>query len=194
MPQKWTNTIPFGSGHTLGTFKHGLEPLYCCFITYFVSSLDPPSKPWRPPGPPRTSLTPHTLFLAVLNHSGSLWLIFEPLGVSNWGVRLQCILGDFSPKVPQFFSSTVDLYSTLPGPIQYDFGCQLPCLILSLCRGRVESIKKTCNMQIFSNKAWFCKTMCSSKLFTSTCKYYFTDISVVSVTFHNSDKRPPIFW
>ena len=35
MPQKWIKTISFGSGHTLGTFNHGLEPLFCCFITYF---------------------------------------------------------------------------------------------------------------------------------------------------------------
>ena len=35
MPQKWIRTIPFGSGHTLGTLNHGLGPLFCCFITLF---------------------------------------------------------------------------------------------------------------------------------------------------------------
>ena len=35
MPHKWVNTIPFGSGHTLGTLNHGLGSLFCCFITLF---------------------------------------------------------------------------------------------------------------------------------------------------------------
>ena len=37
MPHKWVNTIPFGSGHTLGTLNHGWESLFCCFITLFGS-------------------------------------------------------------------------------------------------------------------------------------------------------------
>ena len=93
MPQKWTNTIPFGSGHTLGTFNHGLEPLFCCFITHFGvgSSLVAHGAPWRPPGPPGTPLTPGMSSLAIHNHPGSLWVIFDPSGVSNWGVSLLCI-------------------------------------------------------------------------------------------------------
>ena len=43
-------------------------------------------------------------------------------------------------------------------------------------------------MQHFLNKAWFCKIACISKLFTPTCKYFYTDISVISVTFCNSAK------
>ena len=43
IPQKWVNTTPFGSGHTLGTLNHGLGSLFCCFITLFGAggSLDP---------------------------------------------------------------------------------------------------------------------------------------------------------
>ena len=55
-------------------------------ILWHREQLRPSQHPLTPPGPPRTSLTPHMLFLAVLNHPGSLWVIFEPLGVSNWGV------------------------------------------------------------------------------------------------------------
>ena len=93
MPQNWINTIPFGSGHTLGTFNHGLEPLFCCFITHFGvgSSLVAPGAPWCPPGPPGTPLTPGMSSLAIHNHPGSLWVIFDPSGVSNWGVSLLCI-------------------------------------------------------------------------------------------------------
>ena len=60
MHQKWVNTIPFGSGHTLGTLNHGLESLFYCFITLFGTggSLDPPGAPWPPPGPPGAPLTP----------------------------------------------------------------------------------------------------------------------------------------
>ena len=52
MLQKWRRTIPFGSGHTLGTLKHGLESLFYCFITIFGvgGSLAPPGAPWCPPG------------------------------------------------------------------------------------------------------------------------------------------------
>ena len=35
-------------------------------------------------------------------------------------------------------------------------------------------------------KAWFCKIACSSKLFTPTCKHFYTDISPISLTFCNS--------
>ena len=54
MPQKWVNTIPFGSGHTLGTLNHGLGSLFCCFITLFGAggSLDPPGAPLDPLVPP----------------------------------------------------------------------------------------------------------------------------------------------
>ena len=94
MPQNWINTIPFGSGHTLGTFNHGLEPLFCCFITHFGvgSSLVAPGAPWCPPGTP---LTPGMSSLAIHNHPGSLWVIFDPSGVSNWGVSLLCIAVQF---------------------------------------------------------------------------------------------------
>ena len=67
MPQKWVNTIPFGSGHTLGTLNHGLGSLFCCFITLFGAggSLDPPGAPWCPLAPPWT-----------------LWCPNNPLGLS----------------------------------------------------------------------------------------------------------------
>ena len=56
MPQKWVNTIPFGSGHTLGTLNYDLGPLFCCFITLFDAGgiLDPPGAPWCPLAPPWT--------------------------------------------------------------------------------------------------------------------------------------------
>ena len=38
-----------------------------------------------PPGPPGAPLTPGMSSLATLNHTGSLWVIFEPFGVSKWG-------------------------------------------------------------------------------------------------------------
>ena len=33
---------------------------------------------WRPPGPPRTPLTPGMSSLAIHNHPGSLWVLFDP--------------------------------------------------------------------------------------------------------------------
>ena len=80
MPQNWINTIPFGSGHTLGTFNHGLEPLFCCFITHFGvgSSLVTPGAPWCTPGAPLDPLEPpwplvcHPLpYTIILGHYGS---------------------------------------------------------------------------------------------------------------------------
>ena len=38
-------------------------------------------------------------------------------------------------------------------------------------------------LQFFPKKACFCKIKCFSKLFTPHCKYFYTDISVISVTF-----------
>ena len=40
--------------------------------------------------------------------------------------------------------------------------------------------------QIIPKKAWFFKIARSRKLFTPTCKYFYMDISVISVTFCNS--------
>ena len=53
MHQKWIDTIPFGSGHTLDTLNHGLGSLFCCFITLFGAGgiLDPPGTPWCPQAP-----------------------------------------------------------------------------------------------------------------------------------------------
>ena len=88
MPHKWVNTIPFGSGHTLGTLNHGLGPLFCCFITHFGvgSSLVASGAPWCPPGPPGTPLAPGMSSLAIHNHPGSLWVLFDPSGVNNSSV------------------------------------------------------------------------------------------------------------
>ena len=85
MPQKWVNTIPFGSGHTLGTLNHDLGPLFCCFISLFGAggSLDPPDAPWCPPGPPGAPMTPGMSSWVIVSHSGSLWVIFDPSGVNN---------------------------------------------------------------------------------------------------------------
>ena len=88
MPQKWVNTIPFGSGHTLGTLNHDLGPLFCCFISLFGAggSLDPPGAPWcpwRPPAPPGAPMTPGMSSWVIVSHSGSLWVIFDPSGVNN---------------------------------------------------------------------------------------------------------------
>ena len=86
--QKWVNTIPFGSGHTLGTLKHGLESLFYCFITIFDvgSSLAPPGAPWCPPGPPGAPLTPGMSSWTIVSHPGSLWVILDPSGVNNSSV------------------------------------------------------------------------------------------------------------
>ena len=88
MPQKWVNTIPFGSGHTLGTLNYDLGPLFCCFITLCGAggSLDPPGAPWRPPGPPGAPMTPGMSSWAIVSHPGSLWVIFDPSGVDNSSV------------------------------------------------------------------------------------------------------------
>ena len=93
IPQKWIRSIPFGKGNTLGTLNHGLESLFYCFITLFglKSSLVPPGAPWRLPGPPGAPLTPGMSSWAIVSHPGSLWVIFDPSGVSNWGVSLLCI-------------------------------------------------------------------------------------------------------
>ena len=82
MPQKWVNTIPFGSGHTLGTLNHDLGPLFCCFISLFGAggSLDPPGAPWRPPAPPGAPMTPGMSSWVIVSHSGSL---FDPSGVNK---------------------------------------------------------------------------------------------------------------
>ena len=79
MPQKWVNTIPFGSGHTLGTLNHGLGPLFCCFITLFGArgSLDPPGAPWCPLAPPWTPWCPQDPWYVILGHSQSFWVIMS---------------------------------------------------------------------------------------------------------------------
>ena len=88
MLQKWMRTIPFGSGHTLGTLKHGLESLFYCFITIFGvgGSLAPPGAPWCPPGPPGAPLNPGMSSWTIVSHPGSLWVIFDPSGVNNSSV------------------------------------------------------------------------------------------------------------
>ena len=79
IPQKWVNTTPFGSGHTLGTLNHGLGPLFCCFITLFGArgSLDPPGAPWCPLAPPWTPWCPHDPWYVILGHSQSSWVIMS---------------------------------------------------------------------------------------------------------------------
>ena len=42
-------------------------------------------------------------------------------------------------------------------------------------------------VQILPKKANFGQIASSPRLFTPTCKYFYTDISVISVTFRNSD-------
>ena len=88
MDQKWIRTIPFGSGHTLGTLKHGLESLFYCFIAIFGigSSLAPPGAPLCPPGPPGAPLTPGMSSWTIVSHPGSFWVIFDPSGVNNSSV------------------------------------------------------------------------------------------------------------
>ena len=79
IPHKWVNTIPFGSGHTLGTLNHGLGSLLCCFITLFGArgSLDPPGAPWCPLAPPWTPWCPHDPWYVILGHSQSSWVIMS---------------------------------------------------------------------------------------------------------------------
>ena len=77
MDQKWIRTIPFGSGHTLGTLKHGLESLFYCFITLFGAggTLDPPGAPWCPLAPPWAPWCPPDPWYVILSHSQSSWVI-----------------------------------------------------------------------------------------------------------------------
>ena len=79
MPHKWVNTIPFGSGHTLGTLNHGLGPLFCCFITLFGAggTLDPPGGPWCPLAPPWTPWCPNDPWYVILGYSQSSWVIMS---------------------------------------------------------------------------------------------------------------------
>ena len=79
MLQKWRRTIPFGSGHTLGTLNHGLGSLFCCFITLFGvrGSQDPPGAPWCPLAPPWTPWCPHDPWYVILGHSQSSWAIIS---------------------------------------------------------------------------------------------------------------------
>ena len=71
MPHKWIRTIPFGSGHTLGTLNHGLGPFFCCFISLFGvrGTLNPPGGPWRPLAPPWTPCCPHDPWYVMLGHT-----------------------------------------------------------------------------------------------------------------------------
>merc|ERR1712020_648385 len=75
-------TIPFGSGHTLGSLNHDLGPLFCCFISFFGAggSLGPP---WRPLAPPGAPMTTGMSSWVIVSHSGSSWVIFDPSGVNN---------------------------------------------------------------------------------------------------------------
>ena len=88
MLQKWKKTILFGSGHTLGTLKHGLESLFYCFITIFGvgSSLAPPGAPLCPPGPPGAPLTPGMSSWTIVSHPESLWVMSDPSVVNNSSV------------------------------------------------------------------------------------------------------------
>ena len=43
--------------------------------------MAPPWAPWCPPDP----------WYVILSHSQSSWVVFDPSGVSNWGVSLLCI-------------------------------------------------------------------------------------------------------
>ena len=56
MPQKWVNTTPFGSGHTLGTSNHGSGPSFCCFITLFGARGSPLHTQYLRGGEPRPPL------------------------------------------------------------------------------------------------------------------------------------------
>ena len=79
IPQKWVNTIPFGSGHTLGTLNYDLGPLFCSFITLFGAGgiLDPPGAPWCPLAPPWTPWCPQDPWYVILGHSQSFWVIMS---------------------------------------------------------------------------------------------------------------------
>ena len=44
-----------------------------------------------PPEPPGAPLAPGMSSCAIVSHPGSLWVIFDPSGVSNRGVSLLCI-------------------------------------------------------------------------------------------------------
>ena len=39
MPQKGINTIPFGSGHTLRTYKHVLEPFFAVLSLFMAAEV-----------------------------------------------------------------------------------------------------------------------------------------------------------
>ena len=85
MHQKWIRTIPFGSGHTLGTLNHGLGPLFCCFITLFGAggTPDPPEAPWCPLDPPWTPWCPNDPWYVILGNIQSPWVIMSHIW-PNW--------------------------------------------------------------------------------------------------------------
>ena len=187
MPQKWVNAIPFGSAHTLGTLNHGLESLsFYWFITLFglkssLVPLVPPGAPWRLPGPPGAPLTPGMSSWAIVSHPGSLWVIFDPSGVSNWGVSLLCIAVQCSAMLCFFcvFWAFLHLYVW--------FG------LISSYLGPLNTENIT---WIQDGVIWFRPTSCTHfATFQHICytpKFYprppknYTDVSAVSVTFRNS--------
>ena len=91
MHQKWLNTILFGSGQNLVTLKHDLEPIYCCFITYFGvgSSPVPSGAPWCPLAPP--------------------WVRGAPGGHSTQGSTVCCCSSTLPPPSQFLLCKTVNL-------------------------------------------------------------------------------------
>ena len=75
MHQKWINTIPFGSLHTLGTLNHGLGSLFCCVITVFGAggSLDLPGAPLGPLVPPRPLVCHPRPQSVIMGHVWPIW-------------------------------------------------------------------------------------------------------------------------
>ena len=102
MPQKLIRTMSHGSGHALDTLKHGLGPLFYCFITLFCAegSLNPIGAPWRPPGPPGRPLTPGMSSWVIVSHSGSLWVIFDPSGVNYSSAYIALFVAKILPNRP----------------------------------------------------------------------------------------------
>ena len=64
--------------------------------------------PWRPPGPPDTPLTPGRSSWAIVNHPGSLWVIFHLRPLAYCEIVIFTTTSGSLPKNPPFFAPTCD--------------------------------------------------------------------------------------
>ena len=93
---------PFWVRTDFGYFKTWFGANILLFY-YLFWRWEWPSPLWRPlvpPGAPLTPWRPPNLWYVIPGHSQSFWVMFEPLGASNYSVTLQCIFGGFPTNGP----------------------------------------------------------------------------------------------